>query len=270
MVEKATEFEQSLHEEGRIERIKDLCDLTEDKVHVEVLRARLTRKLCDIYKQQGNIEEAARTIQKIQIETFSSMPAVEKTDFILEQMLLSLQISDYTNATILSKKIGSKYFESKQKEDEEKGIRLKQKVTYYDLVIQCHLHEGNYLEVSKQYQHIYDTEGIKGDDSMWPDILRSIALYAILAPHNNEQSDIVHHIMTDSKLDDLKLAPPGNAFSLLDIMKSFNGPELMNWDFVLKYYAPTLQSTKIFSLNTLEGQARWNEFRSRVREHVSL
>ncbi|KAJ1673523.1 proteasome regulatory particle subunit, partial [Spiromyces aspiralis] len=267
MVEKAIEFEEALPSEGRVDRIKSLCDLTEDKVYVEVLRARLTRKLSDIYKEQGNYTEAARVMQNIQIETFGSMPRVEKADFILEQIRLSLQIADYTNAAILSKKISPKYFEGEPKSEEQRDARLRQKVDYYELVIQCLLHESNYLEVSKQYQRIYNTKEIQDDDTKWPDVLRNIALYAILAPYSNEQSDFVYHIKADPKLDDLKLMPPGNAFSLLDVLNAFTTPELISWDFVLQYYAPSLQSTAIFSSSTPEGQAKWNEFRSRVREH---
>ncbi|KAJ1914879.1 proteasome regulatory particle subunit [Mycoemilia scoparia] len=264
MVEHAIELENSLPEDGRFDRIRDLWNITEDRVHVEVLRARLTRKLCDIYVQNGDVEGAARTIQKIQIETFGSVPQNEKVDFILEQMRLSIEIADFTNATILSKKINLKYFEKKDKDNDK---RFQQKVAFYQRMIQCYMHEKNYLEISKQYQHIYNTEEIKSDNAVWPDILRNVALYVILAPFSNEQSDLIHHIINEPRLDDLKLAPPGNHLSLLDVAKGFIQPELLDWEYVLKFYTPTLQSTPVFSQDTEEGRVRWEEFRSRVREH---
>jgi len=44
------------------------------------------------------------------VETFGSMDKREKTDFILEQMRLTLAKKDYTRMQIISKKINTKFF----------------------------------------------------------------------------------------------------------------------------------------------------------------
>nr|CAG8619081.1 10029_t:CDS:2 [Entrophospora candida] len=73
-------------------------------------RARLTRLLSKIREEDGKINEAADILQELQVETFGSMEKREKTDFILEQMRLTLAKKDYTRMQIISKKINTKFF----------------------------------------------------------------------------------------------------------------------------------------------------------------
>ncbi len=55
---------------------------------MEIERARLIRKLVEIKKDQGKINEAAEIIQDVAVETFSAMAKTERIDFILEQVFL--------------------------------------------------------------------------------------------------------------------------------------------------------------------------------------
>ena|SRR6185369_6253088 len=80
------------------------------QIYVEVERARLTRMLSRIREDEGKIAEAAEILQELQVETFGSMDKREKTDFILEQMRLTLAKRDYTRTQIISRKINTKFF----------------------------------------------------------------------------------------------------------------------------------------------------------------
>ena len=80
------------------------------QIYVEVERARLTRMLSKIREDEGKIAEAAEILQELQVETFGSMDKREKTDFILEQMRLTLAKRDYTRTQIISRKINTKFF----------------------------------------------------------------------------------------------------------------------------------------------------------------
>lgn len=57
------------------------------------------------------------------METFGSMEKREKTDFILEQMRLTLAKKDYTRMQIISRKINTKFF-----------AETEQQVNLYDLI----------------------------------------------------------------------------------------------------------------------------------------
>jgi len=99
------------------------------QIFVEVERARVTRILSNIKKEQGDIAAATDILCELQVETFGSMSRREKTEFILEQVALSIEKGDWTQAGILSRKISTRYFarkvpKSKDQLDKEKKERL--------------------------------------------------------------------------------------------------------------------------------------------------
>lgn len=87
--------------------IETLRQVTKGKIYVEVERARLTRRLAEIYEKDGDVNKAAKTMQELAVETYGSMERKEKVDFILEQMRLCLDTQDYIRTQIISKKVGS-------------------------------------------------------------------------------------------------------------------------------------------------------------------
>lgn len=89
--------------------IETLRTVTEGKIFVEVERARVTKVLSDIKKQQGDLKAATDILCELQVETFGSMERREKTEFILDQVALCIESEDWTQAGILSRKISTKY-----------------------------------------------------------------------------------------------------------------------------------------------------------------
>ena len=162
--------------------------LTRRQIFVEVERARVTRILSDIKKEQGDIKAATDILCELQVETFGSMTRREKTEFILQQVALCIQNNDWTQAGILSRKISTRYFqrrpkktpeqlEKDQKEREEKEktrsaddppIEPEDDVTdlklrYYEQQITLAKHDDKYLEVCKHYRQVLDTEAVEED-----------------------------------------------------------------------------------------------------------
>ena len=90
--------------------IETLRTVTEGKIFVEVERARVTRILSNIKKEQGDITAATDILCELQVETFGSMSRREKTEFILEQVALCIEKGDWTQAQILSRKISTRFF----------------------------------------------------------------------------------------------------------------------------------------------------------------
>ena len=62
------------------------------------------------------------------------------------------------------------------------------------------LHSNKYLEVCKYYRQVYDTPMIKDDEAKWSAVLRNIVYFVVLAPYDNEQSDLLERVSKDDKL----------------------------------------------------------------------
>nr|XP_038941564.1 26S proteasome non-ATPase regulatory subunit 12 isoform X1 [Rattus norvegicus] len=95
--------------------------------------------------------------------------------------------------------------------------------------------------------------------------LKSVVLYVILAPFDNEQSDLVHRISSDKKLEEIP--------KYKDLLKLFTTMELMRWSTLVEDYGVELRkgssetpATDVFS-STEEGEKRWKDLKNRVVEH---
>jgi 26S proteasome regulatory subunit N5 len=166
--------------------IETLRTVTEGKIFVEVERARVTKILSDIKKEQGDLKAATDILCELQVETFGSMERREKTQFILDQVALCIETGDWAQAGILSRKISTKYLARKPKktaeqlEKERKEREKKEKkgdvvpevkeddttdlkLRYYEQQIVLAQHDDKYLEVCKHYRQVLDTEAVEED-----------------------------------------------------------------------------------------------------------
>lgn len=172
--------------ETKLSVIDTLRTVTEGKIFVEVERARVTKILSDIKLEQGDKKAAADILCELQVETFGSMERREKTEFILAQVALCIEIEDWTQASILSRKISTKYLarkpkktqaqlEKERKDREKKKERGEEvpeekeddvtdlKLRYYEQQIILAKHDDKYLEVCKHYRQVLDTEAVEED-----------------------------------------------------------------------------------------------------------
>ncbi|KAK4994303.1 hypothetical protein LTR28_000925, partial [Elasticomyces elasticus] len=243
--------------ENKMATIETLRTVTEGKIFVEVERARVTRILSNIKKEQGDIAAAADILCELQVETFGSMSRREKTEFILEQVSLCIQKGDWTQAGILSRKISTRYLSRKpkktpeqlekdQKEREEKERKRTAdeappepeddvtdlKLRYYEQQITLAKHEDKYLEACKHWRQVLDTEAIEENLDQLRTALQRVIYFIILAPHDNEQSDLLHRIHRDARNTQI----PEDAA----LLKLFTVPELMRWPMVAEQFGPHL------------------------------
>ncbi|KAI8970206.1 PCI domain-containing protein [Mycotypha africana] len=138
----------------------------------------------------------------------------------------------------------------------EKDLKLR----YYELMIQHALHEDQYLNVHKFYKQIYDSESIQQDEAKWKAALQNAVLFIVLAPYDNEQSDLLHRLYEDPKLAYIP--------EYQQIVKCFVTVELMRWTEIEQTYGPLLtQQHMAFDKSTQDGQKRWKELHHRVVEH---
>jgi len=230
--------------------IDTLRTVTAGKIYVENERARLTHRLSKIHEKDDNVAEAAKIMQELQVETYGSMERTEKVELILEQMRLCLVTKDFIRTQIISKKISTRFFE------DAKHSELKLK--FYRYMIELGQHEGEYLEICRNFRQVYDTPCIKEDAAQKVDNLKNIVLYIVLAKFDSEQSDLIHRINTDKVLDDIPVYK--------SILEKFITDELISQADFCQQYEAELRQTAAFTRSEF-GDKRWADLKSRIVEH---
>ncbi|KAI5124154.1 hypothetical protein M0805_000964 [Coniferiporia weirii] len=264
-----------------LELVETLRQVTEGKIFLETPRARVTLVLSHYHEsvasqptstlptRQKSLETASELLSDLQVETYSSMERKEKTEFLLEQMRLLVLVArgkdaddrkegkndlrrgeaDWIKVRVGGRKINNAFLKEKGNE----SLKLK----YYDLMIQFSLHANEYLDVAKHYHEIWETPSIREDAAnKGREALEHVVYYIVLAPHNNEQSDMLHRIFKYPDLSKLELH--------YNLVKCFTTKELMRWPGIEGIYGPTLRATKVFG----EGAEKcWEDLHMRVIEH---
>jgi len=174
--------EGSLEYDTKIALINTILNITEGKIYLEKPRARVVLLLSKIREDAGKIDESAKILQEVQVETFSTMKVKEKTEYILEQMRLCLKKKDFVRAQIISKKINPKVFSGEGMDS--------LKIRFNQQMIEYFKHQKSFLEIAKCYWEIYET--VKGDEKL--EYLKLVVIFLILSPFNNEQSDFINRV----------------------------------------------------------------------------
>ncbi|CAK5280619.1 unnamed protein product [Mycena citricolor] len=260
-----------------LELVQTLRTVTEGKIYLETPRARVTLMLSKYHEglagpstsptYKENVQTACELLSDLQVETYSSMDRREKTEFILEQMRLLIVVArlkdaeldkngkevidggetEWIKVRVGGRKVNEDFLTEKNNED----LKLK----YYDLMIQHALHGSTYLDAAKYYHKVWETPSIKEDSNgVGKTALEHIVYYIVLATHDNEQSDMLHHLYVDPALLKLELH--------YNLVKSFITNELMRWPNIELIYGEFLRKTPVFSI-----QKRWEDLHTRVIEH---
>ncbi|KAI0361366.1 hypothetical protein OH77DRAFT_1417609 [Trametes cingulata] len=262
-----------------LELIETLRSVTEGKIFLETPRARVTLLLAHYHEslatapsatpasRKESLQLASDLLSDLQVETYSSMDRREKTEFILEQMRLLIALArlkdgeigkegkdsigggeaEWVKVRVGGRKVNEEFLKDKANED----LKLK----YYDMMIQYALHESSYLDAAKYYHKVWETPAIKEDvNGRGREALEHIVYYVVLAPHDNEQSDMLHRLFADPALPKLELH--------YALVKCFTTPELMRWPGIEAIYGPHLRKTSVFSSDKL-----WEDLHTRVIEH---
>lgn len=75
------------------------------------------------------------------------------------------------------------------------------KLTYYALMVRYALHERKHLDVCRYERAVLDTPRVKEDEERAAQTLRNIVVFLVLAPYDNEQSDLMARVETETGLD---------------------------------------------------------------------
>ena len=85
--------------------INSLKEISDKKIYLEVEYARLCLMSVKLMENEHNINEAAKIMQEVQVETYGSMDKREKLEFILYQIKIMIKKQDFIRLYIISKKI---------------------------------------------------------------------------------------------------------------------------------------------------------------------
>ncbi|KAK6732079.1 hypothetical protein RB195_016448 [Necator americanus] len=256
MVRDACEMVEKMpNEEVKMKLVDTLRTVTAGKIYVEVERARLTSLVVKKLEAEGKLEEATNLILELQVETYGSMEIKEKVEFLLEQMRFTVARADYIRASIISNKISTKFFNSDKEDVQDLKLR------FYNLMITIGLQDSKYLEVCRHYRAIFDTPKIAADTEKSRMVLKCAVMYCLLAPHTNEQWDLLNRIAI---MREMELVPEYKA-----LVELFINQELISWkNVIVRHYEKTLKKipgTGIF--DGKDGEKRWKDFHMRVGEH---
>ena len=199
--------------EVRVDLITALRSVTEGRMFVEVERARLTKSLAVVLEADGRLDEASSTLQEVSVETYGSMAAREKADFILEQVRLTHRQRDYVRMGIIANKISDKIIGTPDLAD----LQLRHR----DLLIRLHRHRRQTLEMAQDYAAILSVPAVKNDPTQWRDAQARAAIAAALSPYDEEAEVLMHSMLRTRRLRRL---PRYHA-----LLKQLTGNELIGW-----------------------------------------
>lgn len=231
----------------KMDLIHALRQVSEGRIFLEKERAILTQMLSQMKEVRGEIDEAATILQEVHVETYGSMTKLEKTEYILEQVRLTLAKKDYVRANILSKKILRRTLELEGFET----CKLK----FYQLMIEYDTHENDLMELCRHWVSIFHTSTVQANEEMWHKALEHACIFAILAPFTNLQSDVLHKLAREKLLEKLP--------AYWTLLNQFTTKE------VVAYPLPQesiLKKHPIFN-DPVRGVEWWNILRTRVTEY---
>ncbi|KAH9937230.1 PCI domain-containing protein [Fomitopsis serialis] len=246
----------------------------------------LAKSVQDSATRREHMQKATDLISELQVETYSSMERREKTEFILEQMRMLIALAqvkdtedgvsekkgtmgggeaEWVKVRVASRKVNESFLKEEANEVRHPQHRIKcgstnsskqdLKMKFYEMMIQYALKHDAYLDVAKYYHTVWETPAVKADEkTRGPQALEHIAYYIVLAPHDNEQSDMLHRIFRYPELEKMALH--------FELLKSFTTPELMRWPGVEAMYGPHLRPNTIFKEDKF-----WEDLHTRVIEH---
>ncbi|XP_067615076.1 26S proteasome non-ATPase regulatory subunit 12 isoform X1 [Eurosta solidaginis] len=277
----------------KLKLIDTLRTVTEGKIYVEIDRARLTKILADIKEADGDIAGAAAVMEELQVETYGSMDKREKVELILEQMRLCLLKEDFVSTQIIAKKISIKFFDDPAQHDlklkfynlmirlDRDGSFLKTS-RHYQAIAEPPRPVTTAPESSEEETKKISEEGRKkredeikagkaAAEALPPveltpeqekekkEKLICAVLYCVLAPYDNEKSDMMAHLSKNKKLEEIP------AYS--EILRLFMSKELINFDTFNVDFGSVLAENEMFLESTKHGRKCIAELKDRLIEH---
>jgi 26S proteasome regulatory subunit N5 len=229
--------------------IETIRVITENKIFVEIERAKATKILSDILLNEKNdLDKACEVLSELQVETYASMELEDKISFILDQITLNNMKGDFQFSKLLSRKILVRTL--------EKFSDLK--LRYYQLITDIALFENDYENIVKYNMNMYNIPKIYGDAEESLKYLKQIAIYVVLSPYSNLQSDLITRVAMDKNLTKLAVES--------ELIKVFTTKELISWRNFEGTVVSDLLKDEAFNYATEKGKLHLEDLKNRVIE----
>ena len=143
----------SLSKEQRVSLIDCLRAVSKGKIFVELEHARLTLQLAHIREREdADVSKASELLSEVTVETIGAMDRFEKVAITLEQARLLLLAGDTIKAAIVGKKV------KRVKLAPRPALKLK----HCRVMAECHIADGEMLELCNDYYDVFDTPEVNG------------------------------------------------------------------------------------------------------------
>ncbi|AFZ79826.1 26s proteasome subunit p55, putative [Theileria equi strain WA] len=240
--------------ETKLKLFETLDSITSGKIFLENQRAEITFALAKIKEGQGNISEAAKILQEIEVETFGSLTRLQKVEYILEQMRIHFLNEDYIRFFITSKKISEKTLEK----DDFCQLKLK----YYEFMIKYYLREKSYFLIAEAFKRRLETL-FAMEDPQWIQELECLILFLLISPMDDERKAFMEETEKEGKK--LKEIP-----LLAGFLREFMSDNMIPWP-PAPELAQYLENHVTFKDDPLPGgKERIEALRDRVIQHNVL
>ena len=213
-------------------------------------------------EDENNINEAAKILQEVQVETYGSMDKREKLEFILYQMRIMIKKGDFVRLYIISKKINRKSIEEAGLED--------LKVLFYSYLIKYYIHELKFLDSAECFKQIFETlnksdqikekipQRLEFDfNCEFVNILENYVMFLIISSYSKDQVQYLHDL--NSNYGRIVEKHP----ALKNVIDSIMSTELIST--VIASY--NLQHLEMFSEKVENHQLHLSNFRKQLIQH---
>lgn len=235
----------------KVKLLETLKTVTNGKLYSEMERAKICKDLAAMMKEDGNVSRAISILDDLKIDTITSLNRKDRIEIILQQMELLVESKDYVKCLIVAKKI------NKQILDQTAELELL-KIRFYQLMIIIDKSE-NYLNTSRHHQSMLSTETIASQPVEKKQLLALAIVYCILAPFDNEKSDMMERLLKHKFIDEIQLYK--------ELLKEFTTIELINWYTMKAKFKDELMTLGMFDVTQQEGLKCWKDFRTATIEH---
>lgn len=252
MIRECCKFSDLIEErKKKIKLLETLKLVTNGKLYSEIERAKICKDLALIMKEDGKIAKAISILDDLRIDTITTLDRKDRIEIVLQQMELLVESKEFIKCLIIAKKI------NKQHLDQTAEYEMF-KIKFYRLMITIDKNE-NYLNTSRHYQSILNTESVASEISERKHLLALAITYCIISPFDNEKSDMMERLLKHKFIDDIPLYK--------ELLKEFTTIELINWYTMKAKFKEDLKSLGIFDVTQQEGLKTWKDFRTATIEH---
>lgn len=252
MIRKCCDYVDMIEDRGtRMKLLETLKAVTDGRLYAEIEHSKVCKDLAFMRKEDNNIIEAIKTLEDLKIDTITSLERSDKIEIVLQLMALLIESKEFVKCLIVAKKINKKILDQSP---EYEALKIR----FYNLMITIDKHD-NYLNTSKHYQAILATEKVQSEVEERKRVLAMAVIYCILAPFDNEKSDIMERLRLHKFLNEIPLYQ--------ELLKEFTTIELINWYTMKAKFKGELTALGIFDVTTQEGLKCWKDLRTATIEH---